>query len=162
MGDIVGWNAVERRRAQWDLIRALDGLRDRGTTLDRGARAVHKLWGASLLIEVGNAPLSEVVGRAALGAATVIGLAAAHPGAEEGHAVRLETGEGSLPQRSGDPFLDAVLRQSDEKLADMARFSVRLFDPWPGIGPTDSSVPNLRPRYDAAGAQALIINRKPR
>ena len=161
LGDIVGWTAVERRAAQWDLIRALGGLRGQGSTLDRGASAVHSLWGASLLIEVGTAPLSEVVGRAALGAATVIGLAPLHPGAAEGHAVRLETGEGSLPQRSGDAFLDAVLQQSDEKLADMARFAVRLFDPWPGIGSTDSSVPDLRPRYEAAGGQALIISRKP-
>lgn len=156
IGDIFGWEPQRRYLHQRRLVGALGGLRFRGTTMQRAATVVRDIY-PGLNVEHGRVPLGTLVGFAVQGAAVSIGLAPLDDRMQEGHAVRLEAGEGLLPGQYDDPFVASIMSRANEDLADAADFDVWLFDPCPGVGTIRSSILRLRNRHQAAGGEALVV-----
>lgn len=155
VGELIGLSYNETLGLQWDLIHLLGGLRTGGARLELAAAAIARLV-PSLGVAVRALPLDEAVAAASTGAGVVVGLA--NPGGGEGHAVRIEAGEGVLAFDAGDEWINEYLARDRTAISD--HFECYVFDPWPeGKVLYSTAIAGLRPRYERFGGRVLIITR---
>jgi hypothetical protein len=135
----------------------LGGLKHQGTTFEAGIAALNQLYGSQIEGRtVNDAPIDELIVWANRRVGVVVRLSNG-PGVE-GHAVRLDAGDGMTRPETDDELFLSIMRASDREMADLFEHQVWVFDPDPRSPMLSRlAVQSLRDRYVFGGSRAAIV-----